>query len=1279
MQKHRIYTNIGRDQKVTVELKQDFDILEVLSLKFSQKDIFSSGNCSEYGVVVGRISVNHGLGIPNAKVSIFIPLDDIDENDPVISKLYPYKDVTDKDEQNYRYNLLPRKKQHGGHEPTGTFFDQEDIITREEYLEVFEKYYKYTVKTNNAGDFMIWGVPVGIQTVHIDVDLSDIGCFSFRPNDFIRKGYGVDDFKTVYSFKSSDDLDSLPQIISFNRSIEVYPFWGSDEICEIGITRTDFDLSERGISIEPKAYILGSVYSDQGKSSVNKNCTPRGEMGNKCSLTTGAATIESIRFTPERDISHRPILEEYKINEDVDEDGSFVLPLPMNMDYLYTNEYGENEITNDSNKGVPTSACYRLRIGIKNDQLGRVRSTGYYLLPNIREYTSSDDEVAKSYAWSLDWSDYPREATRQNTNQMDNIIFKVENQAYYPEDYFFRFNYNKAYAVSSFMGSYYSGSLGSRQTFLGIKEIAPNEQDDCENSVVTPPINWAMQNFNFSILLAIMINVFEKIMYKGFVNIIQVIISPFQFLTTLCAPIIDWCPFGFLDKIVEKLQNFGTLHLGIVIYPDCETCDNSDYNEPTNSGLIIGDPSLFYVPYISGTFINSSLVPNDVNPEWSGNNYFFDPLDSVVIGLTTTNSQNKYAIKITSPEYNRPYVTFYPQTTYSESENSFYWSFPDRTEIITSSSPTITYTIYDMGVLLPGVTIEDIPTTKLQSENVPSPCQSYNTLYDNNYILGSYCVTESNIGKMYKDFTYNDITWSPSSNPCTSGNFVVGQVIGKVDGNRCSGVECKTHSGYSEIRYGLFTIVPAANAANWGSNNIAINEYSTRKLVAKLFCEGISNYSFTDNWLSGSLYFFSFKRKIRWDNEETLDLNVRGSNYCENLLYFKVKEIGTDTPIKSFYYRSTPVNSNYSFRDRGSNSTLGHPTTFVDLGPRDEFIKEICIDPSLDPNSSVVRNIGPTSYKNFKDMLGLYINYRLDTLGSRGSYRYFFTNNGYNSKLPNKMDGYVMNGDILQLISMNNEVGIEEFDSQNRNYSVYTPQILDPDIYPILFSGNNENYGPIPINLVLDDAEGLRVRSSLNEPGRLTESSQIVPFYLWDKKGVGFGTGVNQAWDYKNIEFQPLQGMTYGYIIGTTYDPYNYVLFPMTKSYTGCTIDGNTTTTEVITDIESLTDNHTDLLYENQPEGFTYLYITSGTLQDPLLGILYIRTGNINTNRWSSQSWDKNNSTYIIKPTVQNYDGQKQILSTPFLFYFGLRPGKTAVDKFVTLFGHKGAFPTPTD
>jgi hypothetical protein len=277
--------------------------------------------------------------------------------------------------------------------------------------------------------------------------LSDISCFSFRPDDFIRKGAGVDDFKSSYEFKSSSDIDDLPQIVSFDKSFTVYPFWGNQDLCELGISRVDFDLSSKGIKIEPTAYFIGSVYTDSGDVAVGKGCGPSNRMGEKCSLVTGGATVEAIRFKNAMDDKNRPILEEFNLKEDVDEDGSFVMNLPMNMEYLYTNEFGENEITNDPNKGVPTSACYRFRITMKNTESNGGRSMGSYLVPNIREYSNEDQDL--SYNFSLNWEDYPTGAT---TND---VIFSNVQGSFYPKDYFFRLTYNKVYTLSSFMGSYF--------------------------------------------------------------------------------------------------------------------------------------------------------------------------------------------------------------------------------------------------------------------------------------------------------------------------------------------------------------------------------------------------------------------------------------------------------------------------------------------------------------------------------------------------------------------------------------------------------------------------------------------------------------------------------------------------------------------------------------------------------------------------------------------------------------------------------------------------------
>ena len=285
----------------------------------------------------------------------------------------------------------------------------------------------------------------------------------------------------------------------------------------------------------------------------------------------------------------------------------------------------------------------------------------------------------------------------------------------------------------------------------------------------------------------------------------------------------------------------------------------------------------------------------------------------------------------------------------------------------------------------------------------------------------------------------------------------------------------------------------------------------------------------------------------------------------------------------------------------------------------------------------------------------------------------FFDNEGF---------GYtnnVLDGDILQLISINNEAGIEGFDLQNPRYLGYSYQVLDPDVYGDVFKNGTNTYGPLPVTLFLDE-DGQRVRSCLNEPGRLTESSQKVPFFLWDKGGPGFGpydsfSLDNQSWDYDGqVQVQPLQGMTYGYkFTGGSNDPSDqYLLLPMTYTYSGLTIEtsGNTTN-DVEFDVVSLTDSHTN--YNTQYPGFTYLHVTSGTTEDPYAGTLYTRYGNAGT--WHSQPWDYTKD-FIIRKTEDYYNGNKQILSTPFMFYFGLKAGKTGVDKLIKYFGDKGAFPS---
>ena len=198
-------------------------------------------------------------------MSIFIPLSDEDENDPIISVLYPFKTVLDSDEDGYRYNLLPSRQQHGGHEPTGTFPDQSDILSREEILEVYEKYYKYTALTNFSGDYMIFGVPIGTQTVHLSVDITDIGEYSMTPAAMVTNlGYSPNLFTDNNSrIKPSTDLNDLPNIETQEITVDIIPFWGDVENFEIGISRQDFRIR----SVLSNTFVLfGSVFTDGSNS-----------------------------------------------------------------------------------------------------------------------------------------------------------------------------------------------------------------------------------------------------------------------------------------------------------------------------------------------------------------------------------------------------------------------------------------------------------------------------------------------------------------------------------------------------------------------------------------------------------------------------------------------------------------------------------------------------------------------------------------------------------------------------------------------------------------------------------------------------------------------------------------------------------------------------------------------------------------------------------------------------------------------------------------------------
>ena len=134
----------------------------------------------------------------------------------------------------------------------------------------------------------------------------------------------------------------------------------------------------------------------------------------------------------------------------IDDDGTWLVEVPMNLDYVITDEFGNQVLSNDPTKGIPTKGKYRFRIQYQNeDGLNNDILRADYLVPNVREYgwsvSTSDplqgggnyNDALKSYSFSLDWNDYVDVQAAINC-----------------DDTFYQFEFNKVYTVSGLIDEF---------------------------------------------------------------------------------------------------------------------------------------------------------------------------------------------------------------------------------------------------------------------------------------------------------------------------------------------------------------------------------------------------------------------------------------------------------------------------------------------------------------------------------------------------------------------------------------------------------------------------------------------------------------------------------------------------------------------------------------------------------------------------------------------------------------------------------------------------------
>jgi hypothetical protein len=391
---------INSDNYVIVKLDQDVDTLEFLSMNLSTKDIYQNFN-ADYGVLVGRVIANGGISVPNAKISIFIPLDSTDANDSEISSIYPYTTPRDKNNDGKRYNLLPRVAQieqstgtYKPKQPFGSFPIKPELVTNQTFLNVYKKYYKYTALTNDSGDYMIFGVPIGTQTIHLSVDITDISKYSMTPAAMVTNlGYSPNLFMDNGSkIKPSSDLGDLPNIETQEISVEIMPFWGDTTNFTIGITRQDFRIRATLINTFT---IFGSAFTDGDKSlwgdnmfTASKQIAEMFRALDDANRTVGifskriGKVTEKIYYYPvnipdsqidagnvKNDGSDMLLLDpsEYSVYK---RDGDFAFIISCNRNKVITDEFGvETSISDSSSNGIFTKFRGFITLEITSDDI----------------------------------------------------------------------------------------------------------------------------------------------------------------------------------------------------------------------------------------------------------------------------------------------------------------------------------------------------------------------------------------------------------------------------------------------------------------------------------------------------------------------------------------------------------------------------------------------------------------------------------------------------------------------------------------------------------------------------------------------------------------------------------------------------------------------------------------------------------------------------------------------------------------------------------------------
>jgi hypothetical protein len=366
-----------------------------------------------------------------------------------------------------------------------------------------------------------------------------------------------------------------------------------------------------------------------------------------------------------------------------------------------------------------------------------------------------------------------------------------------------------------------------------------------------------------------------------------------------------------------------------------------------------------------------------------------------------------------------------------------------------------------------------------------------------------------------------------------TSNGITDAVLGTLQCDNLTLLECYSGNGTSfgvdtpcpenldgkRVKGGCYYFVDAPLITSIPKDLKYFVEWKSRFRMMFAACRGVFSQVFQNNWVNGSLYMFSFKKKTIFSVSGQPKKYLFCGSYDSILRTGQGPLFYTEGVTNAIFYRSTPYDGNNflgqiprrrlapltPFVNAGyggmNTRNIYFPTTIMDLGPRDEFTRQICTNPQFE--GYLIDTLQSTSYNDTSELLLLFILSRLINsnfwgqalgLGDASINRLF-------SRSEDRIDG-----DIAQLFSINSEFGVDGFsDDAYDDTSLYVSNTGE-GLVGVFFTANTEN------RIKLTPGITTFTPTLTNYYGY--PKTQEVPFYLWklDDTNTIFGSDKND-WD----------------------------------------------------------------------------------------------------------------------------------------------------------------------